>query len=164
MLIQLHEKVRCAANPALIGAALLFAGRDAYASHAEVELDYTRLAGAESCPGQEQLRTAVAARLGYDPFVVGGDHEVIVVRIARVGGGLEGSIERRDAAHATIGKAARIVSKSADCTELTSSLAVGSVSETSAVCRGVAGGQPLEEPSERLAAAFSRAPCVAHSA
>ena len=42
--------------------------------------------------------------------------------------------------------------------------AMRSVSETSAVRRGVAGGQPLEEPSERLAAAFSRAPCVAHSA
>jgi hypothetical protein len=41
-----------------------------------VSLVFGRGAGAESCPGEDDLRAAVAARLGFDPFRPGGEREI----------------------------------------------------------------------------------------
>jgi hypothetical protein len=99
--------------------------RSASASHPEVVLRYERGEGAEQCPGADDLRAAVAARLGYDPFVEAGAFDALIVRIRRVGSGLEGTLERRDSLKRPRGTPTTITSKSSDCAELASSLAVG---------------------------------------
>ena len=53
------------AAPAAITA--LVAARPASAG-ASAHLVYVRGAGAEQCPGEQAIRAAVGARLGYDPF------------------------------------------------------------------------------------------------
>lgn len=103
---------------------LLSAAR-ARAGHAEINLRYERAADAESCAGPGELRAAVAGRLGYDPFVSSADLDTVVVRIRRVGSGLEGTIERLNHAGDVRGKPATITSRKSDCAELTAALAVG---------------------------------------
>jgi len=98
--------------------------RSALAAHAQVVLDYERGAGGESCAGAEELRRAVATRLGYDPFVTRAALDTIRVRIRRVGSALEGTIERLEPARRSPSKPAVITSKSGDCAELGSAMAV----------------------------------------
>ncbi|HVH48045.1 MAG TPA: hypothetical protein VM925_37180, partial [Labilithrix sp.] len=113
------------ATMAVVGAALFASTRSAHAAHVEAHLLYERGPGAESCADEEELRAAVAARLGYDPFVTKADVDTVIVRIRKVGGGLEGSIERRDAAQKPRGKPAKITSAKGDCGELLTAIAVG---------------------------------------
>ena len=94
-------------------------------AHAQVDLRYERASCAESCAGPDELRAAVAGRLGYDPFVSKEGSDAIVVRIRCVGAGLEGTIARVDRAKHAQGKPATITSKGSDCGELTAALAVG---------------------------------------
>jgi hypothetical protein len=93
--------------------------------HAQVDLRYERATCAESCAGPDELRAAVAGRLGYDPFVAKESSDAIVVRIRCVASGLEGTIARVDRAKRAQGKPATITSKGSDCGELTAALAVG---------------------------------------
>jgi hypothetical protein len=99
----------------------------AAAAHAEVLLEYDRASDTASCSGPDQLRAAVAARLGYDPFVAasGAGTDTIAVHIRRNGSALEGTIERLDPARHARARPATIVSKTGDCTELAAALAVG---------------------------------------
>jgi hypothetical protein len=99
--------------------------RTAWAAHPEVVLRYERDEGAEVCPGADDLRAAVAARLGYDPFAEARELDTLTVRIRRVGSGLEGTLERRDSSKRPRGTPTTITSKSGDCAELAASLAVG---------------------------------------
>jgi hypothetical protein len=114
-----------ALGSALVALATVLGSRTAGASPPTAVLRYERAPGAESCPGPDELRAAVAARLGYDPFVASDEHEAIVVRIRPLGSGLEGTFQRVDSSQGAIGKPATIASRTADCTELTSALAVG---------------------------------------
>ena len=109
----------------LVAAGLLLRSRAALAGHPELALHYERAPGAEACAGTDALRGAVAARLGYDPFVLRSDVDTIVVQIHPLGSGLAGTIERRDPSRHARGKSTTIASKSADCVELGSALAVG---------------------------------------
>lgn len=107
--------------------ALVFVGPFAYAAnelHALAELRYERESGAEGCPSESDLRDAVAARLGYDPFESKEGLDTIVVRVKREGARLRGSIERVDRARAQRGRPTVITSNAGDCAELGSSLAV----------------------------------------
>jgi len=99
--------------------------RPANADHVQIGLQYARVAGAESCASEEELRAAVAERLGYDPFLSRGHLDAIIVRIRRVSAHLEGTIERRDSSRRTTSRAQTISTENADCGELTSALAVG---------------------------------------
>lgn len=58
-------------------------------------LVYARGPGAESCPERDVLSRAVAARLGYDPFLPSSD-KTIVARIVRENENLKGQVELID--------------------------------------------------------------------
>ena len=62
-----------ASNPAAPGGV---SSPSARAEAGAVSLVFERGVGAESCPGEEDLRTAVAERLGFDPFRPGSDREI----------------------------------------------------------------------------------------
>lgn len=97
----------------------------ARADHSEARLVYERLPGAESCEGPDELRAAVAERLGYDPFVERDDVLEVVVRVRGVGAGLEATIERRSPSGDPVGKPSKITSKSTRCDDLLATVAVG---------------------------------------
>jgi hypothetical protein len=114
---------RAARVAAALGSALLVAtcARAALASPS-AKLVYVKGAGADACPGEDELRRAVAQRLGYDPFfptapktvvaeLSGGDHAFHgVVQIVGDDGELRG---RRE-----------LATKGDDCRELVTSLAL----------------------------------------
>jgi hypothetical protein len=52
---------------------------------ASARLVYVRGLGAEECPGENALRAAVEARLGYDPFFAWA-HDTLVPELSRAGG------------------------------------------------------------------------------
>ena len=87
-----------------------------------VRLAYTRGEGAEHCPDELELRNAVTARLGYDPFEQGADH-VLSATITHQGGKLVGRMSVRDADGALEGSR-DITSSENDCSELSSALAL----------------------------------------
>jgi hypothetical protein len=62
----------------------------------EVRLVFTREPGAEACPDEPAVRLAVAARLGYDPFVDGAAGRTVRVVLAPAGRWLRASIELVD--------------------------------------------------------------------
>ena len=79
-------------------------------------LVYARAQSATDCPDEAALTTAVATRLGYDPFSPWGD-QTIVANIARHGAALVGRAELID--HDGIAQGSREVSVArADCAEL----------------------------------------------
>jgi len=104
---------------ALIGVAAvclsLLHPASALASGAEfsVTLEYEPPA---QCPGAEDLRAAVVARLGYDPFTDDAPHHVSL-RITRKAGSLDGRIEWRDAERKWAGDQAFTMG-SGDCPRL----------------------------------------------
>jgi len=74
------------------------------------------------CLGQISLRNAVAARLGYNPFVDDGQ-TVIVVRVAEERGVLRAIVQSQDKLGSVVGERA-IVSETRDCRELESAVAL----------------------------------------
>src|SRR5258706_10864334 len=57
-----------------------------------VRLEYARRAGAERCPDEDQVRRAVVARLGYDPFVDDGEERLGRAELAPAGRALRARI------------------------------------------------------------------------
>jgi hypothetical protein len=88
----------------------------------ETKLAYSRAPGAEGCPDEAWLHDAIGARLGYAPFTDGAARTV-VVKIARVGKGLQATIELLDSSGRSQGSRT-VDSQSSDCTELASSIAL----------------------------------------
>ncbi|WP_394845793.1 hypothetical protein LZC95_53285 [Pendulispora brunnea] len=77
-----------------MGVGVLLFGAKAHANPT-ARLVYVRSAGATACPDEDALRTAVAARLGYEPF----RHTApvtIVARVTRVAGLYRGEVELLD--------------------------------------------------------------------
>ncbi|WP_394835255.1 hypothetical protein LVJ94_53030 [Pendulispora rubella] len=77
-----------------LGVGVFLFGASAHANPT-ARLVYVRSAGATACPDEEALRTAVAARLGYEPF----RHTApvtIVARVTRVAGLYRGEVELLD--------------------------------------------------------------------
>jgi hypothetical protein len=89
-----------------------------------VRLRYDRAAEASACPTEPDLRAAVAARLGYDPFVTDATVDTLDVHVRKKGRGLEGSIERTTTSVTAPGRPTLIFSPARDCAELAASLAV----------------------------------------
>lgn len=79
-------------------------------------LRYTRGAGAERCPNAETLRSAVAARLGRDPWDQAAACTIIVA-IAREGAGLRARVELR-AGNGRVTGLREMTSVGQDCIEL----------------------------------------------
>jgi hypothetical protein len=80
---------------------------------ASARLVYVRAAGAERCPGEDAVRAAVSARLGYDPFFAWA-HDTLVAEIARTGGAYRVTIRLVDDASHLRG-ARQIQIREADC-------------------------------------------------
>ena len=85
-------------------------------------LVYVRAPAAGDCPEQSALETAVAARLGYDPFSPWGD-QTIIATISRSNGNLVARAELVD--HDGIAQGSRQLQASrSDCGELVATLAL----------------------------------------
>jgi hypothetical protein len=69
--------------------------RSPAAAPIETRLDYARASGAEACPDEEALRSAVGAILGRDPFVPIAPRR-LVAHIAREGHGFVARLEVRE--------------------------------------------------------------------
>jgi hypothetical protein len=67
-----------------IALVVLAAPREAFGG-ASARLVYVRGPGAEQCPGEQAVRAAVLARLGYDPFFAWA-HDTLFVDLLRLGG------------------------------------------------------------------------------
>lgn len=74
----------------LLAVAALGVGSNALASPS-ARLTYLRGSGAESCPDEGALRSAVASRLGYDPFFPAANKSV-VAEVSRADKGFRGRV------------------------------------------------------------------------
>lgn len=92
------------------------------AERTQVRLVYVRGAGANDCPPQMQLRMAVAARLGYDPFAATAPRTVIA-QIEENASELEGHVELIDAENVSQG-ARRLAAPLDRCSELVRAMAL----------------------------------------
>jgi hypothetical protein len=110
-----------AASALAVGAIILLAGPAALAA-SSARLVYTRTAGAEECPDQDALRSAVAARLGYDPFVREA-RETVVARIGRDGEVWRAQVALVDDKGMERG-ARRLETASPDCADLITAMAL----------------------------------------
>lgn len=75
-----------------------------------------------ACPEEAELRQAVAARLGWDPFSADGA-DTVVARINQRGDGFSGSVELLDEAGASRGRRA-LEARAATCSEMARALAI----------------------------------------
>ena len=87
--------------PRSIGAILFVLGTFLFSANAEAapgsRLVYGRATGATTCPDEAELRAAVRARLGYDPFFPWADQTVVVHVAARPNRKLNGKVYVVDA-------------------------------------------------------------------
>jgi hypothetical protein len=110
---------------ALAGAAVgAPAATSAQAERAAVTLVHSRDARSEVCSDEPALRSAVAARLGYDPFIATPASDVVTVQVSARGGGFEGRITRHAPGSSESARPTRIQSRGSDCAELDAALAV----------------------------------------
>jgi hypothetical protein len=105
-------------------------------------LVYSRTADASSCPGEGELRSAVAARLGYDPFFSWAK-QTVVIQILRLRGRYVARLQLLDeqgVAHGT----RELTSNQKSCSEIfeASALAIGIALDAAAA----ANPPPAEEP------------------
>lgn len=92
------------------------------AEHPTSSLTYERQRGAERCPDEAELRDAVSARLGYEPFRDDAPQHVrTVIRAER--GGLLATVDVFDAAGEQVGQR-EIRSRTRDCEELARGVAL----------------------------------------
>jgi hypothetical protein len=89
---------------------------------AAMRLLYVRERGAEACPDEATLRSAVVGRLGYDPFVESAG-AALFARIGRSETGLRGSIERVDEVGFSRGKR-ELVTEGEGCEEMARAVAL----------------------------------------
>lgn len=107
--------IRAAALASLCVSSPSFAQRES-----SVRLEYLRGPGAETCPDQPAVHSAVGDLLGYDPFHDEG-RRTIRARVARNARGLEAAVDLQEAAGPWRG-VRRLESSKADCAQLASAL------------------------------------------
>ena len=97
------------------------AARTAQASPS-AKLVYVRGSGADACPGEAELRKAVAARIGYDPFFPTAQ-KTVIAQVTRTAGGYRGKVQ-------IVGDDGKVrgerdlASKGDDCAEIVSAMAL----------------------------------------
>jgi hypothetical protein len=102
-------------------ATLAIVARSANASPS-AKLVYVRGTGADACPGEEDLRKAVATRLGYDPFFPTAQ-KTVIAQVTRTPGGYHGKVQ-------IVGDDGKVrgerdlASKGDDCAEIVSTMAL----------------------------------------
>lgn len=106
----------------LLIATVLFAVPASAQTPPAARLVYARGSGAGACPDEVALRTAVAGRLGYDPFRPDAPLTVAAT-IARSRGALRAEVEVRDAAGQVSGSR-QLTSSQNDCAELSAAMAL----------------------------------------
>ncbi len=112
---------RCAAL-ALASAASLAFGAHSAAASPSAKLVYVRGTGTDVCPGEEDLRRAVATRIGYDPFFPAAQ-KTVIAQVTRTAGGYRGKVQ-------IVGDDGKVwgerdlASKGDDCLELVSAMAL----------------------------------------
>lgn len=110
---------RAAVLAIVVGAA--FAAAPVHAREpATARLSYAVAPGLERCPDERELRDAIAARLGYDPFRTDAPREVAVRIGKRAAGGIDGAL---DVTGPRPGHR-EIASPGGDCREVADALAV----------------------------------------
>lgn len=114
-----REARRWAATLALAGLAL--ASREAHAAPS-ARLVYLRDAEASSCPDESAVRAAVAARLGYDPFMAFAP-STMFAEIRREGADYKGSVKLVDP-HNVVRGARELVHTGEPCSELVDAMAL----------------------------------------
>jgi hypothetical protein len=121
------------------------AGTCVHPAHARektrVSLRYERTAAASSCADEPGMRDAVAARLGYDPFVEGAGDRVTIA-FDRRAGEWHARVELEDAAHTKKGSRA-LASHEKTCDELVSAV---SLAVALAIDRESSSSAPAEPP------------------
>jgi hypothetical protein len=101
--------------------ALVVSARSAAASPS-AKLVYVRGVGADACPSEEQLRKAVASRLGYDPFFPTAS-KTVITEVTRSDAGYRGRVQ-------IIGEDGKLrgqrdlASRGDDCAEIVSTMAL----------------------------------------
>ncbi|HLM76360.1 MAG TPA: hypothetical protein VK459_26825, partial [Polyangiaceae bacterium] len=108
----------------------------------EARLEYSRGPGAEHCPDEETLRSAVSTRLGYDPFRADAPR-TITAAIARAGRSLNAVVKLLDASGNVTGKR-DLTSTQNDCSELVGAmtLAISIAIDPQSELRGPASPAP----------------------
>lgn len=104
-----------------VAATLAIVARRAQASPS-AKLVYVRGTGADACPGEAELRKAVAARIGYDPFFPTAQ-KTVIAQVTRTSAGYRGKVQ-------IVGDDGKVrgerdlASKGDDCAELVSTMAL----------------------------------------
>jgi hypothetical protein len=106
---------------ALVAVLLLGSERTARAG-ASAHLVYLRGPGAEQCPGEQAVRAAVSARLGYDPFFAWA-HDALFVDVTRTGGAFHVELKLVDADNLQRG-ARSLTVKGTDCAAVIDAMAL----------------------------------------
>jgi hypothetical protein len=107
---------------AIAAAATLLVLARSVAASPSAKLVYVRGTGADACPGEAELRKAVATRIGYDPFFPTAQ-KTVIAQVTRTAGGYRGKVQ-------IVGDDGRVrgerdlASKGDDCAELVSTMAL----------------------------------------
>jgi hypothetical protein len=110
-------------KPRILVACLLCAGPAS--AQRSADLIYTRGAGAEQCANEAGLRSAVATRLGYDPFARPGPKSgTVSASIGRVADGTLQAVVRLDSPSAAADAQRELQSAADDCDELAAAVAL----------------------------------------
>lgn len=112
------------------------------------QLVYVRGADTQACPGEAELRKAVAARLGYDPFFPVAQ-KTVVAHVARARKGYSAKVQIVDHDGIVRGERA-LATKGDDCGELITSLALAVSLALDDLDEPPATSAPPVEPTEAV--------------
>ena len=103
-------------------AALLATAASGAQASPSAKLVYVRGPGAEICPGEAELRKAVATRIGYDPFFLTAQ-KTVIAQVTRVATGYRGRVQIIGDDGIVRGER-ELGTKGDDCAELVSTMAL----------------------------------------
>jgi hypothetical protein len=145
------------ASVVLGGIALLVLAVTRAEASPSAKLVYARGSGAETCPPETDLRSAVAVRLGYDPFFSAAQ-KVVVAQVSRVPKGYRGHVQIVGDDGNVRGER-ELATKGDDCAELISAIALA-ISLALDDLDEPAPSDPPEPPPHEPSPAASGAPAI----
>ena len=115
------------------------------AGRVAVRLEYTLAAGAaEACPGEPELRGAVAAVIGYDPFQPSA-HALVRASVTKRGGAFAAVMEHRDATGRILWSRPALIDP--DCRKLVGAMGLLIGGEIDPARAGTAAPQTIQAPA-----------------